>query len=351
MFTTRQSNPQELNMNSLSTKGVFLFDIEVELAWGIIDKQIDRKGLRNASEKVREHLDNILFLLNKYSIPVTWGIVGHLILSRCESGSGMAHPEMPRPSYSWKASDWYENDPCKTLAEEPAFYGKDVVDTIVEYTMKTQNPEDIACHSFSHQIFGDPGCNDAVAEAEVKRCSSLLKENYGIHPRVFIFPRDSVGHLDVLRKEGYLSFRGPIPRSITYSETDAGILTRFRKNISLAIYLASFYASVPPPVVSPRIENELVNVPASLCYNKKPFIALSLIVRKAKKGIDRAIKEKKIFHLYTHLINLGVAPKPEAFIKGLEDILAYANSEREEKKLDIMTLHQLAESHKRHLQY
>jgi len=337
-------------MNSLPTKGVFLLDIEVELAWGIIDKRIDRKSLRNASEKVRKYLDNILFLLNRYTIPATWGIVGHLMLSRCESTSNMPHPEMPRPSYAWMARDWYENDPCKTLAEEPAFYGKDIVDKIVEYTGKKQNPEDIACHSFSHQLFGDVGCTRAVAEAEIKRCSSLLEENYGIRPRVFIFPRDSAGHLDILRNEGFISFRGSIPRSINYSETDQGILVRFRRNVSLAIYLASFYASIPPPVVSPKIENGLVNVPASLCYNKKRFIALNLIVKKAKKGIDRAVKEKKIFHLYTHLINFGVAPNPEAFILGFEEILAYANSKREENRLDITTLHRLAESYARNPQ-
>lgn len=330
-------------MDSRLTTGVFLLDIEVELAWGIIDKQIDREGLRNTSEKVREHLDNILLLLNQYAIPATWGIVGHLILCQCESASGMPHPDMPRPSYKWMTSDWYENDPCKTLAEEPAFYGKDIVDRIVEYTLKTQSSHDIACHSFSHQLFGDPGCSKVVAEAEVKRCLSLLKKNYGVQPRVFIFPRDSVGHLDILRKEGFISFRGPISHSVNYSETDGGIVGAFRKNISLAIYLASFYLTIPPPVVNPKMENGLVNIPASLCYNKKPFIRLSLIVKKARKGIDRAIKEKKIFHLYTHLINFGAAPKPKAFIKGFENVLAYANLKREENKLEITTERRLAE--------
>lgn len=337
-------------MNSLPNKGVFLLDIEVELAWGIIDKRIDRKRLRSTSERVREHLGSILLLLDRYAVPATWGIVGHLMLSRCASASSMPHPEMPRPSYTWMTRDWYENDPCTTIAEEPAFYGKDIVDKIIEYTGKKQDPEDIACHSFSHQLFGDTGCTKAVAEAEVKRCLSLLEENYGLQPRVFIFPRDSVGHLDILRDEGFASFRGSIPRSIKYSETDERIISRFRRNVSLAVYLASFYASIPPPVVRPKIENGLVNVPGSLCYNKKRFIALNLIVKKAKKGIDRAIKEKKAFHLYTHLINFGVAPSPADFILGFEEILAYASSKREKNQLDIMTLHRLAEAYKRDLQ-
>ncbi len=325
-------------------KGIFILDIEVELGWGVIDEKINREGLRRASKKVREHLDGILRLLNQHAIPVTWGIVGHLILSQCESASGVPHPEMPRPSYKWMRSDWYKNDPCKTLAEEPAFYGKDVIDKIVNHTLKTQPSHEIACHSFSHQLFGASGCNQVVAQAEVKRCVSLLKQNYGIRPRVFIFPRDSVGHLDILRKEGFLAFRGPIPHVIEYSHSQRGILDFARKYSSLAIYFVSFYLTIPPPVINPRMENGLINVPASLCYNKKPLIPLKLIVHKAKKGIDRAVKEKKVFHLYTHLINFGNAPDTSAFIRGFESILAYANLKREENKLETTTTHRLAKA-------
>lgn len=329
-------------MHSLSAKGVFLLDIEVELAWGIIDKQIDKETLKEASKKVRTHLDKILGILDDYRIPATWGIVGHLLLDHCERTSGLPHPEMPRPTYKWMKDDWYKNDPCKTLTEEPAFYGKDIVDRIAAHSSKNQSQHDIACHSFSHQVFGDSGCSRMVAEAEVRQCISLLKENYDIRPKVFIFPRDSVGHLDTLRTEGFTAFRGSIPRVIDYSETDRGIVGSFRKNISLAIYLMSFYLHIPPPVVSPQIENELVNVPASLCFNKKPLIPLHLIVEKAKRGINRAISEKKIFHLYTHLINFGAVPEPEEFIREFENILAYANLKRQENKLEITTLHQLA---------
>lgn len=325
-------------------RAAFILDIEVELGWGTIDEKINKEALKKTAKKVRERLDIILNLLNQYSIPVTWGIVGHLILNRCEGELGVPHPEMPRPSYKWMNSDWYTNDPCKTLADEPAFYGKDIIDKIVNHTINATSSDEIACHSFSHQLFGDPGCSEVVAQAEVKRSVSLLKQYYGIRPRVFIFPRDSVGHLDILRKEGFLAFRGPISHVVSYSETERGIPGLLRKYSSLAIYFASFYLSISPPVVDPRVENELINIPASLCYNKKPLIPLSLIVHKAKKGIDRAVKEKKVFHLYTHLINFGTAPDPSAFIKGFESILAYANLKREENQLGITTIQRLAKA-------
>lgn len=327
-------------------KGIFLLDIEIELAWGLIEEKTDHEAkqrMRAVSLEVRRRLDEILLLLDKYQIPVTWGILGHVALDHCKTLE-MPHPDMPRPSYKWMRKDWYEHDPCKTLAEEPAFYGKDIVDKVIHWASRNTTPHDIACHSFSHQLFGDPGCSEEVAEAELKKCLGILEENYGVCPKVFIFPRDFSGHLDVLRKNGFIAFRGQIPRIITYSESPKGILNTMLKYASFASYWASFYLSVAPPVVQHSIERGLVNILGSMCYNKKPFIPLGLIRSKAMKGIARAVKEKKIFHLYTHLINFGEAPDIKAFLKGFEEILAYSDLLRSKNQLTITTIREFVES-------
>ena len=327
-------------------RSIFLLDIEIELAWGLIGEKIDKEAkqrMRSASLEVRRRLDNILLLLDEYQIPVTWGILGHVALDHCE-GLGAPHPDMPRPSYEWLRKDWYEHDPCKTLAEEPAFYGKDIVDRVIHWALQTKMPHDIACHSFSHQLFGDPGCSEEVAEAELKKCLELIEKNYGIRPKVFIFPRDFPGHINVLRKNGFIAFRGQIPRIITYSESPKGMPNTILKYASLASYWGSFYLYVPPPVVQRCIEQGLTNIPGSMCYNKKPFIPLKLIKSKAIKGIRRAVKEKKIFHLYTHLINFGEALDIEAFLKSFEEILAFADLLRNKNQLEITTIRKFAES-------
>lgn len=326
----------------MSPKGVFLLDIEVELAWGIIDERINREKVKSAARKARMYLDYIFSVLDKHNIPVTWGIVGHVILDRCERISGIPHPEMPRPSYRWLKKDWYAEDPCKELNEEPAFYGRDIVDEIIKHVQRKKFG-DIACHSFSHQLFGDPDLTEVVAEAEVKRCVSLLKETYNMAPQVFIFPRDYPGHLDVLRRNGVIAYRGRIPHMFDYQESGEGIWNSARRYLSLATYFASFYLTIPPPVVSLSVKNALVNIPGSLCYNKKPFIPLGLVVKKALSGIDRAIKKRKVFHLYTHLINFGAAPDIKEFFEGFEKIIAYVDLCREKNELEVMTMKRLAE--------
>ena len=324
-------------------KGVFLLDVEIELAWGFIDQQFDKNRMTRASKNVRRYLDNILSLLEKYQIPVTWGVLGHVALDRCRRMK-IPHPEMPRPSYKWLKRDWYEPDPCSTLEDEPAFYGKDIVDHVINFASKTNVAHDIACHSFSHQLFGDPGCSEEVAEAEVKKCLEIMKENYNIPPRVFIFPRDYPGHLDILKRNGFIAFRGPIPHIITYSEASQGTRNTLFRYASLASYWASFYFRVPPPVVQHFNDGGLINIPGSMCYNNKPFIPLSLIKTKALKGIERAVKENIIFHLYSHLINFGLASNIKAFLISFEEILAFADLLRNKKQLEITTIRKFVES-------
>ncbi|MFX1487429.1 MAG: hypothetical protein ACFFBS_10120, partial [Promethearchaeota archaeon] len=170
------------------------------------------------------------------------------------------------------------------------------------------------------------------------------QENYGIKPNVFIFPRDYPGHLDVLRRNGFIAFRGPASQILPYLESGSGIWNAIRKHVSLAARFLSFYLAVPS-LVDLREEHGLVNIPASLCYNKKRFMPLNAIISNAKKGIKKAIKERRIFHLYTHLLNFGDAPDPETFLNGFEEILSYANSCRMANELEITTIRAIAEMH------
>jgi len=315
--------------------------MEIELAWGVIDKNLPREKVTQASKKVRKYLEKIFHLLENYNIPVTWGVLGHLLLDSCNSKLGTPHPEMPRPSYSWMKRDWYAYDPCSTLMKEPAFYGRDIIDKIVSYAQTTALPHDFACHSFSHQLFGDPGCSRAVAETEIRRCVDLMGSIYGIRPVVFIFPRNYQGHLDVLQENGFIAFRGSIPHIVPYQESIRSVLNLTQKQTSLVIDMASYYFALSPPVVNPRVEHDLINIPASMCFNKKPLMPLRLVTLRAKRGIDRAIKERKVFHLFMHLINLGEAPDPEALINDLEEVLKYVDRRRE--VLEITTMRKMAE--------
>jgi hypothetical protein len=82
----------------LHAKGIFLLDIEIELAWGVIDQEFDKDKITREAMKARRHLDDIFALLENCQIPTTWGVLGHAALDHC-SRDGMPHSNMPRPSY------------------------------------------------------------------------------------------------------------------------------------------------------------------------------------------------------------------------------------------------------------
>ncbi len=272
------------------TNGIVTISIDVELLWGRHDR--DWKKFIPVVAQSRSIIKEILELLEKYNIAATWAIVGHLFL------------------------DSRKND--------PGWYGRDIVRMIKKYPR-----QEIACHSFSHVIFGDPGCNKETAKSEIRACVALAKKE-GIQLTSFIFPRNSVAHLPVLKKFGFTAYRG--------IETNPFRRTKLAKLLTL-------FSLLSPPVHSPINNEGLLNIPASMYFlssrGLRRFIPNRLIVAAAKRGIDRAVKEGKIFHLWTHPEDL--VGTSGGRIKSLKEVLSYATMYRKLQILDILTMNTLAE--------
>ena len=322
--------------------GVFVLWIEVELGWGLLHRRrIDLQEVTRASVNAREVLDPVIGLLERYNIPTIWSLVGHLLLDHCNRSrlNGLPHPEMPRPSYSWLNDDWYRYDPCTDVQRDPAWYGKDIANRIIQYMKRTKIRHEIGCHSFSHQQFGDPGCGEELARAEIEKCIELMKTGYDIVPKVFAFPRDYVGHLNTLKELGFTSYRSTPPKLYPCLKLEKTFSNYVKTYFSLFIQLLSYYFLFPPHVVIPRETLPgLSSVQGCLAYGKKPLIPLRLVTFKAVQGINRAIREKKIFSMYTHLRSFGAN---ENMFSEFEKILSYVNLKREHGKLEVKTMSEL----------
>ncbi len=315
-------------------KGTFLLSIDVELAWGFLERPRMEEKYIEAIGKVRAILDPLLNLISGYEIPVTWAILGHLFLDHCEC-TDRPHPDMPRPNYSWFEGDWYKYDPCRHITEAPLWYGKDIVEKIIEFADGNPAQQEIGCHSFSHPMFGDHGCSEEVARAEIDKCLEIMKES-GLRPRTFVFPLDDEGHINILKEKGFSAFFGGIPQLIERTSLEKSTLNLVRKYASLGMEFLSYYALLPPHVMLPKqVLAGLWEIPSSMCFNKKKAIPMSLVVSKAKKGIRRAIDQRKCFHMFTHLHNFGLAPY--TLLKSFEKILSFADRKRKEGDLEITT--------------
>ena len=92
-------------------------------------------------------------------------------------------------------------------------------------------------------------------------------------------------------------------------------------------HIVDVVAARRPPVVLPnRSADGIWNVPGSMLYfpmhGRRRLIPLSVRVRRAHKGLDRAARERRIFHLWFHPTNL--ADETERMFAGLRRILERA---------------------------
>ena len=305
-------------------QGVFTVSIDFELIWGTLDLFGPDRFRRACEVERKVVVDRLLELLAEFEIPATWCIVGHLFLDRCEGG----HREMVRPHHSWVEDDWFARDPGTDIERDPIFYGRDLVGKI----MACPVPQEIGSHSFSHVIFGDPGCSRETAQSELAACVRLAEER-GFKLQSFVFPRNMVGHLDVLRDYGFACYRGPEPG--WYESRN------WPKPVKRLAHLWDVIAASQPPVSLPEYsESGLWNIPASMIYfpmdGIRRYIPMERRVKRAVKGLEAAARQQRIFHLWFHPTNL--AQETEVMFKGLRAICMRARELKNEGKLEFLPM-------------
>jgi peptidoglycan/xylan/chitin deacetylase (PgdA/CDA1 family) len=260
--------------------------LDAELVWGFHDFQdipLDR------ATKARDSWLELLDLFDALDLPATWAVVGHLLLEEC-SGDHVDHPA---------GEEWFANDPGGRDGPDSEWFGRDLVDAIVD----GDPAHDIGCHTFSHVDFREQNTTREVAEAELQRCLELA-DDYGLELESFVFPRNHVGHRDLLAETDFTCYRGLSPDR-WYDETPV------RRTGKFATYALGATA---PPIVVPEVdEYGLVNVPASMYlfgFEGPPSDALSAIgtdpvVRQVELGLERLLeREDGLLHLWLHPNNI-----------------------------------------------
>jgi hypothetical protein len=305
-------------------RGIFTLSLDFELIWGTLDL-FGPDGFRDACLRERAGVvDRLLGLLAEHRISATWLTVGHLMLERC---SGPAHPEVVRPSHAWSGGDWFARDPGGDEETSPLFFARSLIQRIRACPV----PQEIGGHSFSHVIYGDPGCSRAAAESDLDALVAAA-DGLGLSLESFSFPRNRVGHQDALLPRGFKVFRAPEPG--WHFQARSPLVRRLG-------HLADVVLARRPPAVFPRREPDgLVSVPGSMIYfpmhGLRRFLPVSVRVRRARKGLAAAVRERGVFHLWTHPTNL--ADETEAMFGGLAAIFEQVAELRAAGRLDVRTL-------------
>lgn len=311
-------------------KAIFVLSLDLELCWGDVDKPKKLQENKGYYEEARDCIKKLLELFEKYNLSATWAAVGHLLLTECSGEGEMKHGDIPRSSYPWYQKDWFEECPCSSQQEAPLWYGQDIIRNIKACSVY----QEIACHSFSHIPFGDQNTRRDTVQGELFNCIRAA-EALDIKLKSFVFPRNLIGYIDELKKFGFEAFRGAEP----------SWYQSFPKKLQKICHMADQLLAITPPVVLPEVKEGLYDIPASMLYlpmnGFRGFIPVSFRIRKAQKGIRKAIRQKKIFHIWFHPFN--IATNKEKLLYGLEEILKEVQSCREKGLLETRSMGEIAD--------
>lgn len=287
-------------------KGIVVISADFELAWAWRYSKRKVDALEMAKTE-RENIPIILKKLNELEIPITWATVGHLFLDSCECKNGKPHSDLVRPKYFeneyWKYSvgDWFDIDPCGNYRTHPEFYAPDLVEMILNSTVK----HEIACHSFSHIDYSEKNSFPELIESDLRACEEAASR-FGIKLESFVFPGNFHGNFDMLKKHGYK-------------------VIRYKTNALKEIGFPE------------KIENGLIAIHDSIAFDQsEEGWGNNYLIWKMKKYIDKAIEKKAICHFWFH-----PSIKKKSINEYFIPILCYISDKRNKGLLEIKTMNEI----------
>lgn len=312
--------------------GTVVISLDSELAWGFHDKNNPPQyRIKNARDGWRQ----LINLFESYDIPATWAIVGHLFLDECDG----EHSNHPSPT------GWFNRDPGGTVDENPDWFGTDLIIKLLESEVN----HEIGYHSFSHVEFGAEGTTSGIASTELAECQQVTSD-WNCDPDSFVFPRNNVGHLDLLSDYGFTCYRGKQP-----PDNNDSLLPPTIQRLSRLVL-----GQTSPPIVNPYVtDNDVVNIPASFYLytfeNKQNTILKSAVqmasqlvfkclpfdphLRQVKLGLKAVSDEpNSVFHIWLHPNNIVTVEDTNRIESVLEEVSRY----RDNQDLAVKTMGEVA---------
>jgi hypothetical protein len=311
-------------------RGACVVSIDTELAWGGAHRR-DGARAQHRFDAEREVIADILAMFARHEIAATWAIVGHLFLDACHDDGQGPHPELVSPAYEWLGAEWLAIDPRSTLAAEPHWYGRDIVDAILACPVR----QEIGSHSFSHVIVDDPAGTTHVFSSELAAATRLAAERQ-VELRSFVYPRNAIAQVERLAEHGFRSYRGGRP-----TPPFAGRPAWQRRGLGTIDKLRPLSGSAVVPV---RHASGVWNLPQTYLFAPstpgRRRLPPALWSRRPIARLKQAARQRSLFHMWFHPYN--VTAKPKRALDALERICRAAARLRDAGDLDIVTMGDLA---------
>lgn len=252
--------------------GTVVVSLDFELGWGhrTIRPEYVAK-LRNETDVLHERILALIDLFERYDIPATWAVVGKLL----------------------------------SHGSDPLFHDH----TLFETLLSSAPDHEIGLHSHQHQPFDELTLDEARDDVEAGLAA--LRE-WDCTPQSFVFPRNRVAHLEVLREHGFTHYR------------DASSTSRAHR-------IAALWW---PDVVDLPLADEIpVGVPeTTFLAARRPSWFLH---RSIKRGLRRAAATDGMVHYWLHPHNVVTDP---SLLETLGQIFSTINEFRTRGTIEARTI-------------
>jgi peptidoglycan/xylan/chitin deacetylase (PgdA/CDA1 family) len=257
--------------------------MEIELAWG---SRGDKNRFSHRRRRETETLTRLLSLCETLEIPITFNIVGHLLLPECSGDHDGPH-----------SPTWFDVDPGGDANSSPLFFARDLAEMVRE----SETEHELCTHTFSH-VQCDRVSNEVV-EWEIQTALDLHERLFDYRPVSLVPPSHSSPPRRVLAENGIAIIRYPVRdlenRGIALTQHHHELQPPERREGVLETYCTPF------PSLSAPYMSTGPNPPHPL-YDR---IAVRLRQRLHEWFLTRTLKRLRntgsYLHHWTHLYNIA----------------------------------------------
>lgn len=262
--------------------------IEIELGWGVHDLPGHDHLSPDGSEE-RRYLRKLIEKADDCGVPITFNIVGHLLLEECDGSHAGPYDD-----------GWLDADPGTDVETDPLYYAPDVAREI----RAAEVDHELCTHTFSHIMCAQEP--RAVVEHELET-SIAHHERLGGTVRSIVPPRHSRPPNDLLSEHGIRVARYAI------ATDDGGRARRLREltvgphplwETTLVNGVVETYCTTYPSLTASSLPSGQTSPPW-------PFRVVPTGFRKRlhryflRRSTERAIDTGGSLHLWCHLYDLS----------------------------------------------
>ncbi|MQY52759.1 hypothetical protein [Rhodocyclus gracilis] len=271
-------------------KATFTISLDCEGKWGVADN-LTGNNRKITDSKLREAYGYIFDVLSQNEIKASFAFT-----SMFSVGERVINEYLEKfHELSERGFSWYEPI-CKMISNDDfdGWIGLDF------FERARKEGHEIAWHGFSHHPLGKNISRDVV-EFEVV-AGLAVAEIKKLNLKSIVFPRNAVGHLDLMSRNGFVCYRESAERRLGFmSNKYLRVINEF--NLSSKSERGGVIVA----------ENDISGLPAGDFLNwpsgPRSMVPDSVTIKRWKNMIEDAVRYGGHVHLWFHPHNLITAPR------------------------------------------